>query len=349
MKIDAAFALSLLEGAKKRGADLSEVYLKSSKNLSVEVRDRELDAMESSCDAGYSLRVIRNRRLGFSFSNGVEDAASVVERAVEASRWTEPDDCLDLPEPAVHEPLCIFDSAVASLSEGEAIESALGIEESALAYDERIKKVRKAGVTCSSVAVLIMNSRGLEKTYSATSCTAQITVVAKEKDESRTGWDFEGGRFLSDIDFRVVGSKAAERAVSLLGSKRMNAVRADVILDSSVAAEFLGVFASLLSSESVQKGKSLLARKVGERVISPVIGLVDDGLVERRLGSRPFDGEGVPTSRRHLIENGVLLGYMYNIHTSKKDGVISTGNATRPGFSSLPAVGPSVFSITSSV
>jgi PmbA protein len=349
MKIDAAFAFRLLEGAKKRGADLAEVYLKSSKNLLVEVRDRELDAVESSHDFGYALRVIKNRRLGFSFSTDAEDAASVMERAVEASQWTEQDECLDLPEPAEHKPLNIFDSAVASLSEDEAVEKALGIEEAALAYDGRIKKVRKAGLSCSSGTVLIMNSKGLEKTYSATSCTAQITVVAKEKDDSRMGWDFDGARFLKDIDFRDVGKRAAERGVSLLGSQRMNAVRADIILDNSVAAEFLGIFASLLSSEAVQKGKSLLAGKVGKKVVNPIVGIVDDGLIERRLGSRPFDAEGIPTFRKHLIEEGVLLGYMYNVYTSKKDKVISTGNAARTGFSSLPAVGPSIFSITSSV
>lgn len=349
MKIDSAFAFELLEGARKRGADLAEVYLKSSRNLSVEVKKGELDAVEASVDFGYSLRIIRNKRLGFSFSTGMEDSGSVLEKAFEASRWTEQDEFLDLPGPAEHKPLNIFDGAAASLTEEDAIEKALGIEQAALDYDGRIKKVRKSEVACSSGTFLVINSKGLEKTYSATSCTAQITVVARDKDDSRTGWGFDGSRFLKEIDFKEVGRSAAGRAVCLLGSRKMNAVRADVILDSSVAAEFLGIFSSLLSSEAVQKGKSLLAGRAGGKVISPLVSIVDDGLIEHRLGSRPFDGEGVPTFRKYLIEDGVLRGFMYNVYTSKKDGVSSTGNGARPGFSSLPSVGPlSLFITTSS-
>ena len=348
MKIDSALAFRLLEGAMARGADLAEVYVRTSRNMTVEVRGRELDSMQSSVDFGYSIRVIRDKRLGFSFSNDAGDAISVAERAVEASRWTEQDDCLDLPGPAAHQPLQIFDPAVGALSEDEAVGKALAIEDAALNLDRRIKKVRKASASCSTAGVLIVNSKGLEKEYSSTACAAQITVVAEEGGEGRMGWDSDGGRFLEDIDFEAVGRKAASRALCLLGSKKIEATRAAVVLDNSVAVEFLGIFSSLLSSEFVQKGKSLLAGKKGERVISPLIAMVDDGLMARRLGSRPFDGEGVPAFRNNLIEEGVLRGYMYNVHSAKKEGVSSTGNAARAGFSSLPSVGPSILHIAAS-
>jgi PmbA protein len=120
----------------------------------------------------------------------------------------------------------------------------------------------------------------------------------------------------------------------------MTGAKSPVILDNSVATEFLGIFSSLLSSESVQKGKSLLAHRQGEEVVNPLVSIVDDGLMEHKLGSRPFDDEGVPTSRKYLIKNGVLQGFLYNVYTAKKDGVMSTGNAVRGAFSGLPTVGP---------
>jgi PmbA protein len=137
-----------------------------------------------------------------------------------------------------------------------------------------------------------------------------------------------------------VGRNAAARALLLLGAKTMHGVKSHVILDNAVATEFLGIFSSLLSSESVQKGKSLLAHRKGEEVVNALISVVDDGLMEHKLGSRPFDDEGVPASRKYLIKDGVLQGFLYNVYTAKKEGVISTGNAVRGAFSGLPMVGP---------
>lgn len=341
MKIDTGFASRLLEGARKKGADHAEVFLKSSKKLSVEVKEQKVEALESSVDFGYALRIIRDKRLGFSYSTDMNDADSVIASAIEASRWAEHDDYLDLPESSEHQTLLIFDDAIASMSEEDAFTKALIIEKTALDFDRRIRRVRKASASFSNKDVLIMNSKGLNKTYSATACTSQIMAVAEDAGDSQMGWEFEGSRFLSDISFENVGRGAAKRALLLLGSKKMKSVKTQVILENSVAIEFLGIFASLLSSENVQKGKSLLAKRLKQRVISPVISVLDDGCMERKLGSRPFDDEGVPTSGKYLIKDGLLQGYMYNVYTAKKDGLMSTGNAVKGGFSSLPAIGPS--------
>ena len=349
MKIDREFVSRLLEGAKRGGADLAEVYLKSSRSLSVEVREQKTDALESSTAFGYSLRVIRDKRLGFSFARAKEDADSVITRAIEASRWTEQDEWLDLPGPSEQPTLRIFDEAIASMSEGEAIEKALKIEKAALDADARIRKVRKASASFSRRDALIMNSRGLDKAYSATACNAQLTVVAEDGSDSQMAWDFEGSRFLSDVVFEEVGRRAARKASLLLGAKTMSSVKCPVILDNSVATEFLGIFSSLLSSESVQKGKSLLAHRQGEEVVNPLVSIVDDGLMEHKLGSSPFDDEGVPTSRKYLIHNGVLQGFLYNLYTARKEGVMSTGNAVRGGFSGLPGVGPTNLYIPASL
>jgi PmbA protein len=348
MKIDAALVARLLEGAKKRGADLAEVYIKTSKTLSAEARDRELDAAESSASFGYSLRVIRDQRLGFAYSTDRDAADTVIDCAIGASRWTEKDDSLGLPGPLPCQPMDILDRAVSSVSEEDAVARALTIERSALETDSRVKKVRKASASFSQKHVLIMNTEGVDVGYASTACSAQITVVAEGGGDSQMGWDFYGGRFLEDVAFEEVGRNAAKRALLLLGARTMNAVKTDVMLDHSVAVDFLGIFATLLSSEYVQKGKSLLAKKIHQEVVSSLISIVDDGSAGHRLGSRPVDDEGVPTSRKYLIENGVLKGYLYNTSTARKEGVDSSGNAVRAGFSSLPGVGPLNLSITAS-
>ncbi|HXX81820.1 MAG TPA: TldD/PmbA family protein, partial [Thermodesulfovibrionales bacterium] len=349
MRSDREFALRLLEGAKRGGADLAEVYLKSSRSLSAEVRGQKTDALESSTAFGYSLRVIKDGRLGFSFARAKEDADSVIARALEASRWAEQDEWLDLPVPSEQPALRIFDGAIASMSEGEASENALKIEKAALDADARIRKVRKAYASFSRSDALIMNSRGLEKACSGTACTAQLTVVAEEGGDSQMAWDFEGSRFLSDVVFEEVGKRAAGKAALLLGAKNISSVKCPVILDNSVATEFLGIFSSLLSSESVQKGKSLLAHRHGEEVVNPLVSIVDDGLMEHKLGTMPFDDEGVSTSRKYLIKDGVLRGFLYNVYTARKERMTSTGNAVRGGISGLPGVGPTNLYIPASL
>ncbi len=338
MRIDRDFALLLLQGAKGRGADLAEVHLMFSRKLSVEVKEQRVDALESSVDTGYSLRVIKGKRLGFSYARDRADAERVIENALEAARWVGEDAYFDLASPAEHSALSLYDEAIAALTQEEALSRALAIERAALESDPRIRKVRKASAVFSEREVIILNSKGVDKSYSATACSGQIMVVAEDGEGGQTGWDFDGSRFLADVRFDAIGRNAAIRAVQLLGARKIEKAKAHVVLENSVSAEFLGIFASLLSSEAVQKGRSLLSEKMDRKVISPLVSIVDDGGIGRMLGSRPFDDEGVPTSGKHLIKEGVLRGYMYNIHTAGKDGTISTGNGLKSSFASLPSV-----------
>jgi PmbA protein len=213
------------------------------------------------------------------------------------------------------------------------------VERSARDEDRRITKIRKASGSFTVSAAAIANSKSVNANFLSTSCSAQITAIAEEDGESQMGWDFDASRFLKDIAFGEIGRTAARRAARLLGSKKISGQRADIILDNSVTVDFLGIFASSLSSEAVQKGKSLLAGKIGSKVISDKIHMIDSGLLPGRLGSSPVDGEGVPVTEKMAVREGILRTYLYNTYTAKKDGTVSTGNAARGGFSSLPGVG----------
>lgn len=333
------FAEGLLSVALKKGVDEAEVYIKSSKGLSIEVKDQKIDALESSLSFGYSLRVIKDRRPGFSYSTDRDNIDSVVDNAVEAARWADMDKYLELPEVSDSGNVDIFDFRISSIREDEAIKKVLIIEKAAYEEDIRIKKIRKAVGTFSKADIIIINSKGIDAEYSSTTCTAHVMAIAEDRMDSQMGRDFAGSRFLNEISFEDVGRNAARRAVQLLGSKRMNAQKTHVILDNAVATDFVGIFASSLSSEYVQKGKSLLSGRLGRHVISSKINIIDNGLLSGKLGSRPVDDEGVSSRGKTLIREGVLQGYLYNTYTAKKDGVLSTGNAVRGGFSSLPSVG----------
>ncbi|HLA00535.1 MAG TPA: TldD/PmbA family protein, partial [Thermodesulfovibrionales bacterium] len=339
MKVDREFAGKLIQLALDRGADEAEAFIRSSKDLSIEIKDQQIDALESSLTVGYSLRVMKDKRLGFSYSTDREAFSSVVEKAVEAARWVDRDEYLELPEPSDSASVEIFDPEISSTSEGEAVKKVSLLEQAAYNEDKRIRNIRTARGSFRNSETIIMNSKGVDRQYSSTTCTAQIMAKAEDGRDSQMGWYFMGSRFLNEVSFEDVGKYAARRAVQLLGSKRMYARKTPVILDNLVAVEFMGIFASSLSSESVQKGKSLLSGKKGKKVISPKINMIDNGLIPGRLGSRPVDDEGVPSQDKTLIKEGILTSYLYNTYTAKKEGVSSTGNAVRSSFTGLPSVG----------
>jgi PmbA protein len=339
MKSDSEFAEDIISRAIEYGADQAEVFFRTARSLNIEVKNQLLDSLKSSRTFGYGLRVIKNGCLGFAYSSSLDDAGLVIKSAVDSAAHTDPDWHLDLPEASGSVNVAVYDPMIEKIKEEDAIELAMGIERTACNADPRIRKVRKAAATFTTSERLIINSRSVKALYKSTACSAQIMVVAEDNNDAQSGFDYSGNRFLKNVLFEEVGRNAAENAVRLLGSKRIEAGTMPVILDSSVVAEFLGILAGSMSADSVQKGKSLLSGRLGEMITSPIINITDNGLLPGMLGSSPVDAEGVPVKKKVLIDKGVLQSYLHNTYTANKGSVSSTGNAVRGGFSSLPSVG----------
>jgi PmbA protein len=339
MKIDFAFAEEIVSQAVQKGADQAEVFMKSLKNLSIDVRGQAVDSLTSSMSYGYSLRVIKNKRLGFAYATDPREKDSVVRQAIESAAHSDEDIWLGLPGPSVPAEVEVYDPALPELKQDDAINLTSLLEQSAFETDGRIKKVRKASGSFTTAETVIVNSNSIKIRYRSTSCSAQIMAIAEDGQESQTGWDFSGSRFLRDVSFEKTGRTAAERSIRLLGARNITGSRTNIILDNSVTIDFLGIFASSFSSDSLQKGKSLLKDKLGEKIISHKLNIIDSGLLSGKLGSSPADGEGVPTREKFLVHEGVLQTYLYDTYTARKGNTHSTGNAARGSFSSLPSVG----------
>jgi PmbA protein len=157
--------------------------------------------------------------------------------------------------------------------------------------------------------------------------------------ESQAGWEYDVRRFYRELDIEQVGRRAARKALDLLGACHIDSVKAPVVLDPSVAEEFLSIMASGFSAENVQKKKSLFMGKLDSEVVSPLITVYDDGLLERGLGTAPSDDELVPMKKKTVIDKGRLALYLYNTYAANKDRTESTGNGIRGGFRGMPGVG----------
>ena len=348
MKIDRAFAESVLRSAIARGADLAEVYLSKSRSLRAEVKEGQPHAIEEKDGFGYSLRTIKNRRLGFSYSNDPSEGDIVVERALESLRFTEDDEFLDIPSPEgedAYPVLETFDPEIEAMDTERAIACAREIEKAAFEFDPRVRKTRKSSAVFTSYEVLILNSKGISHGFGATSASASITAVSQENGDSQMGWGYEGGRFLRQIDFRRAGQEGARKACAMLGAGRAAPCKAGLVLDSSVSVDFLSVVSTMMSAESVQKGKSLLSDKLDRLVMSRHINIIDDPLMPGSPSTKPMDGEGVRCRRNVLVSDGLLRGFMHNTYTAKKGGTLTTGNASRGGGLTMPGVGPQSITI----
>ncbi len=334
------FADKLLQLALDAGADEAEVYVKLARNLSIDVKEHQIDTLERSDSIGYSVRVFKNGRLGFSYSTDPAEMIEIARRAIEASDFTEPDESNGLPIGNSSSEVSVYDDSISALNERDAIDMVLSMENAAIKQDKRITKTRNASGSFSIGRTRIINSKGIDFEFASSACSAHIMAVAELGQESQMGWDYQGSRFLGDIFFEQIGQTAALKALQVLGARKIEPLRGFVLLDPSVAADFIGVLAAALSSEAVRKRKSMLAGKIGESVISPRLNIVDSGLLPGKLGSRPVDDEGVATSQKTLIEKGLLRGFLYNTYNARKDRTNSTGNAVRGGFTGLPTVGP---------
>ena len=172
----------------------------------------------------------------------------------------------------------MFDENIDTLSEEDIIKNAILLEKTAVDSDERIKRVRKAEVSAGVGNTTIINSNGINVIYKSSYYAAHVTTLAQDSEgDSQMGWDYASSRRLSDVDVKSVGIEAAKRAIELLGSRKISAVRAPVILSPSVAVDFLDIMSASLSSEAVQKQRSFLAGKLGHNIISGLVDIIDDG------------------------------------------------------------------------
>jgi PmbA protein len=343
MAITPQTAEKLLARANSLQADAAEVYLRSYTATSIEVKEQKVDAFDRAQDIGAGLRVLVNGHMGFAFTTDLSDSALALlaEAAVANARSSEPDPFHSIPEkPSVpYRTVAMFDPEIPLLSEKEKIDRVMALEREAFAVDPRIKRIRKASASFSSSETVIANTHGALVSYRGTAASASIEVVAEDGGESQAGSDFDVNRFYRKLGIEAVGKRAAQRALDLLGAKTISSIKAPVILDAMVAEEFLAIMAGGFSAENVQKKKSLFMGKLGQEVVSPLITVYDDGLLEGGLGTAPSDDECVPTRKKTVIDKGRLALFLYNTYSANKDRTTSTGNGMRGGFKGVPMVG----------
>ena len=328
----------LLSLALREGAEQAEVYGMMGRSLDIDLRRDAVELASESFHRGLGLRAVAAGAVGFSSTSDMSLLHFVAKSAVLSARARGGDESwrsLPLPGKVVR-PEGIFDSRLERIGPEECLDTA----ESMLSGCRAVKGAEpvSGGVACICGSGFVINSLGIELQETATLMHATIEAIAKGEDVA-TGGEFYSSRCYQP-SLQDVGSAAAEMALSSQGGSRAESGTFDVLIRPLAVAELLEyTLLPALASGNVQKGRSSLRGRVGEMISAESLMIADDGLLPGGMDSSAFDGEGVPSQRTVLIDEGILKGYLYDSYTAGKDEVASTGNAVRSGYSDVPRVG----------
>lgn len=321
--------------ARKKISDF-EIFIEQSRDLTFEVKEGALDALEDGHTIGFGLRVLSDQKVGFSYGTDFSPAAitKAVERASEAAQHTTPHKNNGWPKGAkLYPKVANLDPTLSTIPIQEKIETARLLEKTALATDSSIKRVRYASYAESVKEIRLVNSHGLNLAHQKSYVTLSLMAVAEKGKDSEMAFDTDSSPFWKDLNPQSLARKVAQDAAEQLGGKRISNYRGPVVLNPNVASDMLSVLAPSTLAENIHKKNSFLIGKKGQKIYSDKVSLIDDGLYPTGEETAPFDDEGTPRQKTVVIEKGMVRQFLYDTFWGKEEKVPSTGNALREGLS----------------
>ncbi len=338
-----------LEAAGRAGADAADAVLVEGDSIEARVRGREIDFVKQARERSLGLRALVKGPRGFraavtSTSDLRSDAISrMAGQCVALARATADDPAAGLPEGgfAADTPeLALFDPRDRGVAVEARIEDARRAEAAARGVDPRIANSEGSQVGSDFSRIGYGNSAGFLGAYESAAHSLFAEPVARQNGSMQRDYWLTTARRLADLEEPAsVGRRAAERALRRLGARRVATCEVPVIFDPVTAPSLLGHLAGCVNGYAVYRESSYLAGREGEIVASDCVTIVDDGRLPGRLGSRPFDAEGLATRRNVVVERGRLSSYLLDSYSARKLGRASTGNAAR-GAGSPPTAAP---------
>ncbi len=335
-----AIADRVVDQAKK--GEHIEVTVSRGGHTDVRVYQGEVEHFVSAQDQGISVRVIKDGRTGSSYAGTLDDAAisEVLAEARENAELGGVDEWAGLADPdgvaVVAQQL--WDNVLVEFPTEKKIDIAKELERLATSGDARVR-IDDANYSDGYGETAFATTKGIRGANRANSCYASVSTLAEENGETQTGWAYSIGRNPNEFDLEKAGHEASERATRLLGAVKPQSKKTTVVLDPFVTAQFLSIIGSTLNGESVVKGRSIFAHRVGEEVAHPSLVLTDDPTDSRAYTAAELDGEGLATRRNVLIDNGILRGFVHSSYSARRAGTNSTGNAIRSSVGGTPGVG----------
>lgn len=336
----------LLAEAKAQDIDPAEVYFSAGSSFSAGAMNGNIDSYKVSTRQGLGLRGMYQGKMGYASTQAFDEEAikQLIKGVKEGALLREDEGAEEIYEGDAEYPTVVsYDETLAQVPATAKLDAVLAIEKAALESVDTVKQCEGTQLSTMSGEVYLRNSYGLNLQHKDNAFIAYTGAIAKDGDSTSTGMAFKCGRDFAKLDVKKLGEEAAQEAASGLHAEPVPAGNYRMILRYDAMQSLLATFCGIFSAENAQQGLSLLKGREGEKIAADCVTLMDDPLLEGGFDSAPFDGEGVASKTKAVVENGVLKTLLHNRKTAKKQGVASTGNALRPGLSAPITVAPTNF------
>jgi len=341
LQIDRDTLAAVLAIAGRAGSDYADIFIEEAYTAQIFCEQDRIERVTAGIDAGAGIRVIVGETTAYAYTNdlsldGLKEAARI---AAAAAREQEGEVIIDLRRrhPSFQLPIAIPPETVAIAKKVEVVERA---NRAARGADPKVRQVTVSYRDISQ-RVIIANTTGSWVEDERIRTNLSVNVIAMEDSKIQTGYESCGGvigfELFQQENPEELALRAARRAVRMLGARPAPAGRMPVVIAGEAGGTMVHEACGHgLEADLVQKGISVYAGKLGEQVASPLVTVVDDATLPGKFGSYRFDDEGNEGQRTVLIENGILVGYMYDHLTARKDNVASTGNGRRESYQHKP-------------
>jgi len=348
-------ASDAVQQALAGGATDAECTISEGEEFSVSVRMQEVENLKEAGSRGAGIRVLTGekgaQRAGSSYTSDLspEGIEKMVKAALELAKITSVDPFGGLPEPSelgkLEGDLNLYDDAIAKMTTEWKIDQAMRAEKAAFDFDPRIELSEGASFDSHTGRRIFANSRGFLGSYRTSSCSLSVVPVAKQDGAMERDYWHTSTRNSTRLESpESVGRIAAGRAIRRLNARKVPTQKVPVIFEPRTAGQFLGDIFGAVNGGAIYRHASFLAGKLGEKIASDALTVVDYATIPGLFGTTPFDDEGVASRRTMVIERGVLKSYLLNTYSARKLNLKTTGNASR-GITGNAGIGPGNFFI----
>jgi PmbA protein len=342
-------ARNMVERAAEAGATATDAVVREGEEFSTVIRLGKIESLKEASSKALGLRVFQGTRSASAYSSDFSEASlqRLVQRTLAMTQVTSEDPANGLPDPGqmgrYEGDLQLYSDDVRKLSTDERVSLALRAEEAALGSDPRIQNSEGATFEASEGEKAYASSSGFVSSYRASYCGLTVVPIARNGQKMQRDYWYSVARAVEALEPpEAVGRKAAERTLRRLGARKISSCHVPVVFDPETARSLLGHLFEAVRGDAIYRQASFLAGKLGQRIASDMVTVLDDGLRPAGFGSRPFDDEGIAACVTPVVENGVLRNYLLNCYAARKLGMTTTGNAMR-GIAGPPGVGPKNF------
>ena len=340
------FIDALLARAQQEGFEACEIFYASDSSFETSVFKGEILNYSVSDSLGLGFRALIGGKMGYASTQVLDEDA--IDLLIEAARTNaaliESEDQQFIFEGSEkYAEVDTFNPTLEEISAAEKIDMAKNLEKLVLAADSRVEQVEGCEILSTYEERTIVNSKGLNVSHRANLIGGYVAPVAKEGEKVNTSFEMFFTGDPKKIDLEATAKKAVDETVAGLQASSVDSGEYRVCLRNDAASSLLATFSGIFSAENAQKGLSLLKGREGEVIAADCVTLVDDPHMAGQATSTPFDGEGVATYKKNVIDAGTLTTLLHNLKTANKDGVRTTANASRPSYASSVGIAPTNF------